>query len=77
MGEIYGIDLGTTNSCISVLKEGRPHTILVDGNGIVPSVVSFDGKEILVGRKAWNRAAAFPEESIRSVKRLMGAMERL
>ncbi|MDR2529178.1 MAG: Hsp70 family protein, partial [Synergistaceae bacterium] len=40
-------------------------------------VVSFDGKEILVGRKAWNRAAAFPEESIRSVKRLMGAMERL
>ena len=77
MGEIYGIDLGTTNSCISVLKEGKPHTIPVDGSGIVPSVVSFDGKEILVGRKAWNRAAAFPEESIRSVKRLMGTVEKL
>jgi molecular chaperone DnaK len=77
MSKIYGIDLGTTNSCISVLKEGKPYTIPVDGNGIVPSVVSLDGTAILVGRKAWNRAAAFPEQSIRSVKRLMGTTEKL
>jgi molecular chaperone DnaK len=77
MSKIYGIDLGTTNSCISVLKEGKPYTIPVDGNGIVPSVVSLDGTALLVGRKAWNRAAAFPEQSIRSVKRLMGTTEKL
>ncbi|MDR1621258.1 MAG: Hsp70 family protein [Synergistaceae bacterium] len=77
MSKIYGIDLGTTNSCISVLKDGKPYTIPVDGNGIVPSVVSLDGSNLLVGRKAWNRAAAFPEQSIRSVKRLMGTTEKL
>ena len=77
MSKIYGIDLGTTNSCISVLKDGKPYTIPVDGNGIVPSVVSFDGANLLVGRKAWNRAAAFPDQSVRSVKRLMGTTEKL
>jgi len=75
--KIYGIDLGTTNSCISVLRDGKPHTIPVDGNGIVPSVVSLDGENLLVGRKARNRAVAFPEQSVRSVKRLMGATEKL
>ncbi|GHV33536.1 molecular chaperone DnaK [Synergistales bacterium] len=77
MDKIYGIDLGTTNSCISVLKDGRPHTIPVDGNGIVPSVVSLDKENLLVGRVAANRAAAFPEQSVRSVKRLMGTTEKL
>ena len=77
MSKIYGIDLGTTNSSISVLRDGKSHTIPVDGNGIVPSVVSFDGKDIIVGRKARNRAAAFPDQSIRSVKRLMGTTEKL
>ncbi|MDR1873913.1 MAG: Hsp70 family protein [Synergistaceae bacterium] len=77
MEKIYGIDLGTTNSCISVLEGGKPVTIPVDGSGIVPSVVSLDGKNMLVGRKAWNRAAAFPRQSIRSVKRLMGTTEEL
>ncbi|MDR3230006.1 MAG: Hsp70 family protein [Synergistaceae bacterium] len=75
--KIYGIDLGTTNSCISVLRDGNPHAISVDGNGIVPSVVSLDGGNLLVGRKARNRAVAFPEESVRSVKRLMGTTEKL
>ncbi len=77
MKKIYGIDLGTTNSCISVLKDGKPHTIPVDGNGIVPSAVSFDGKNMLVGRKAKNRAEAFPDQTVRSVKRLMGTTEGL
>ncbi|MDR1482796.1 MAG: Hsp70 family protein [Synergistaceae bacterium] len=73
--KIFGIDLGTTNSCISVLENGRPRVIPVDGNGVVPSVVSVDGKEILVGRIAKNRASAFPEQSARSVKRKMGTNE--
>ena len=79
MGEskIFGIDLGTTNSCISVLDNGRPRVIPVDGNGVVPSVVSVDGGVILVGRKAKNRAAAFPEQSVRSVKRRMGTNDRI
>ena len=71
--KIYGIDLGTTNSCLSVLEDGRPRVVLVDGNGIVPSVVSVDGGKTLVGREALNRSVAFPESSCRSVKRLMGS----
>ena len=69
---IFGIDLGTTNSCISILSDGRPRVIPVDGNGVVPSVVSVSGDEIMVGRRAKNRAIAFPEQSVRSVKRRMG-----
>jgi molecular chaperone DnaK len=75
--KIFGVDLGTTNSCISVLENGRPRVIPVDGDGVVPSVVSFSGDEILVGRKAKNRAIAFPEQSIRSVKRRMGTHDSI
>ncbi|MDR2456623.1 MAG: Hsp70 family protein [Deltaproteobacteria bacterium] len=71
--KIYGIDLGTTNSCLSVLENGRPRIIPVDETGIVPSVVSLDEGEIVVGRKALNRSLAFPELSCSSVKRLMGS----
>ncbi|MDR0548212.1 MAG: Hsp70 family protein [Deltaproteobacteria bacterium] len=72
--KIYGIDLGTTNSCLATLED-IPRVIPIDGNGIVPSVVSFDGSEILVGRRALNRSLAFPEQSVRSIKRLMGSGE--
>jgi molecular chaperone DnaK len=75
--KIFGIDLGTTNSCISVLENGKPRVIPVDGNGVVPSVISVDGGEILVGRKAKNRATAFPDQSVRSVKRRMGTDKRI
>ncbi|MDR1472119.1 MAG: Hsp70 family protein [Synergistaceae bacterium] len=70
--KIFGIDLGTTNSCISVLDNKKPRVIPVDGSGVVPSVISVLGDEILVGRRAKNRAVAFPEQSVRSVKRKMG-----
>ncbi len=73
--EVFGIDLGTTNSCIAALKDGVPHIVPVGGCGIVPSVVSMDGCSMLVGRKARNRASAFPEQSVRSIKRLMGSSE--
>jgi len=76
MSEIFcGIDLGTTNSSIACLQGGKPIAIAVEeGSALVPSVVSLDepSGQILVGRRARNRMAAFPEDTIRSVKRLMG-----
>jgi molecular chaperone DnaK len=74
--KIYGIDLGTTNSCLSVL-DGQPKVIPIDGDGIVPSVVSYDGFQFLVGRRALNRAIAYPEQTARSIKRLMGTEEKV
>ena len=81
MSEILcGIDLGTTNSSIAYLEGGKPIALPVEeGSALVPSVVSLDGPsgQILVGRKAKNRMAAFPEATIRSVKRLMGKETRI
>ncbi|MDR1947582.1 MAG: Hsp70 family protein [Desulfovibrio sp.] len=74
-GKIYGIDLGTTNSCLSVLQDGKPRVIPIDDNGLTPSVVSLDGDTLIVGRKALNRAVAFPDDSVKSIKRLMGKNE--
>ena len=77
---LCGIDLGTTNSTIAYLREGRPIPLPVDeDSALVPSVVSLDeaGAQILVGRQARNRLAAFPEHTVRSVKRLMGKEARI
>jgi molecular chaperone DnaK len=77
---LCGIDLGTTNSTIAYLREGRPIPLPVDeDSALVPSVVSLDeaGAQILVGRQARNRLAAFPEHTVRSVKRLMGKETRI
>jgi molecular chaperone DnaK len=76
MKDIFcGIDLGTTNSCIAYLSEGKPAAIdIEEGAAIVPSIVSLDEAtgQIVVGRYARNRLAAFPEHTIKSIKRLMG-----
>ncbi|MBF0590760.1 MAG: Hsp70 family protein [Nitrospirae bacterium] len=72
---ICGIDLGTTNSCIAYLKDGKPVIIPVEGNSpILPSVVSFDEQKghMLVGREAINRLSVYPRHTVRSIKRLMG-----
>ena len=72
---ICGIDLGTTNSVISFLKDGIPTAIPVEeGTAILPSVVSFEPAKDshLVGQRARNRRAAFPDLTVTSVKRLMG-----
>ena len=72
---IYGIDLGTTNSSIARLQDGRAVALPVeDGQALVPSVVSYDEetKSILVGRQARHRLTAFPQHTVRSIKRLMG-----
>ena len=72
MSHTFGIDLGTTNSVISQLVNGRPQPIDIDGSPIVPSVVLFEGERVWVGRKARNLELEQPERTIRSVKRKMG-----
>jgi molecular chaperone DnaK len=68
-----GIDLGTTNSAISVYRRGRVETIAVDGNPTMPSAVCFrDRRTTLVGGKALGMAMIRPEKTILSVKRKMG-----
>jgi molecular chaperone DnaK (HSP70) len=68
-----GIDLGTTNSVISVYRRGRPEALLVDGSASVPSAVCFrDKRTTLVGTKALGMAMIRPESTILHVKRKMG-----
>jgi molecular chaperone DnaK len=74
MSKVVGIDLGTTNSCISVLEGGEPVVIPnAEGGRTTPSVVAFgkDG-ERLVGTVAKRQAVTNPENTIFSIKRFMG-----
>ena len=75
--KIYGIDLGTSNSCIAVMEAAGPRVIPIDGQPTVPSVVGYDRRqgEILVGQRARNRMALEPESTVRSIKRRMGLSE--
>ncbi len=74
MGKIVGIDLGTTNSVVAVLEGGEPTVIAnAEGNRTTPSIVAFNkNKERLVGQSAKRQAVVNPENTIFSVKRLMG-----
>lgn len=70
---IIGIDLGTTNSEVAVVRDGRTQIIEVDGSRILPSVVGLaDDGALLVGQAARNQYTLYPERTIRSVKRRMG-----
>jgi len=74
MGKMVGIDLGTTNSVVAVMEGGEPKVIVnEEGSRITPSIVAFtkDG-ESLVGQVAKRQAVTNPEDTIFSVKRLMG-----
>jgi molecular chaperone DnaK len=66
---IVGIDLGTTNSEVAVVRDGRPVVLEGDGDPILPSVVGIgpDGK-LLVGRAARNQYVLAPERTIKSIK---------
>ena len=70
---IVGIDLGTTNSEVAVLSDGRPRVIEVDGDPILPSIVGLteDGR-LLVGKPARNQWVTAPDRTIKSIKRKMG-----
>lgn len=74
MSKIIGIDLGTTNSCVSVMSGGEPVVIQnAEGQRTTPSIVAYTDKgERLVGQVAKNQIITNPENTIRSVKRFMG-----
>src|SRR5438034_5882830 len=77
MGKTIGIDLGTTNSCMSVLEGGEPTVIEnAEGGRTTPSVVAFtQSGERLVGTVAKRQAVTNPENTIFSIKRFMGRKE--
>lgn len=74
MGKIIGIDLGTTNSCVSILENGNVKVIEnAEGARTTPSIVAYanDG-EILVGQSAKRQAVTNPHNTLFAVKRLIG-----
>ena len=74
MGKIIGIDLGTTNSCVSVMEGNQP-TVIINNEGerTTPSVVAFtDGGERKIGNPAKRQAITNPQNTIFSIKRFMG-----
>ncbi|MCI8309611.1 MAG: molecular chaperone DnaK [Clostridia bacterium] len=79
MGKIIGIDLGTTNSCVSVLEGGEAVVIPnAEGNRTTPSVVAFSKNgERLVGQIAKRQAVTNPENTVISIKRKMGTAEKV
>mgnify|MGYP004499150011 FL=1 len=78
MSKIIGIDLGTTNSCVAVLEGGEPKVIVnPEGDRTTPSVVAFKKGEELVGVTAKRQAVTNPDNTISSIKRLMGTSEKV
>ncbi len=77
MSKIIGIDLGTTNSCVSVLEGGEPHVIVnPEGARTTPSVVMIKNGEETVGEVAKRGAISNPNNTIYSIKRKMGTKEK-
>ncbi len=77
MSKIIGIDLGTTNSCVSVMEGGEAKVITnPEGNRTTPSVVAFKDGEIVVGEAA-KRQAVTNKDTVSSVKRLIGSSEKI
>ncbi len=74
MGKIIGIDLGTTNSCVSVMEGGKPTVIQnAEGTRTTPSVVAFTkDKQRLAGQLAKRQAVTNPKNTVSSIKRFMG-----
>ena len=74
MGKIIGIDLGTTNSCVSIMERGDPVVIAnQEGSRTTPSIVAFNDKgERMVGQIAKRQAITNPDNTIFAVKRLIG-----
>ena len=71
---IIGIDLGTTNSEVAIVSGGKPSIVEEGGEAILPSCVGLDDAgAVIVGGRARNQAAAAPERTVLSVKRLMGS----
>jgi molecular chaperone DnaK len=73
MAKVIGIDLGTTNSCVSIMDGSQPRVIEnAEGARTTPSIVAFTESERLVGQPAKRQAVTNPENTIFGVKRLVG-----
>lgn len=73
MSKIVGIDLGTGNSCVSVIENGTPTVIVNDtGDRTTPSFVSYKDGNIVVGKAAKNNSVTNPKNTIYAIKRFMG-----
>ncbi|MBO4710354.1 molecular chaperone DnaK [bacterium] len=74
MGKVIGIDLGTTNSCVSIMEGGEPKVIAnSEGSRTTPSIVAFTDKgERLVGQLAKRQSITNPQRTLYSIKRLIG-----
>lgn len=74
MGKVIGIDLGTTNSCVSIMEGGEPKVIAnAEGSRTTPSIVAFTEKgERLVGQLAKRQSITNPRKTLYSIKRLIG-----
>src|SRR5438105_8303502 len=78
MEAIVGIDLGTTNSEVALVRDGRPFVFAEDGDPILPSFVGLaDDGRLLVGRAARNQWVLAPERTVKSIKRKMGRDEKV
>jgi len=75
VGDVIGIDLGTTYSCVGYWRDGSVNILTNDqGNRITPSYVAFDGADRLVGDAAKNQIASNPKNTIFDAKRLIGRL---
>ena len=73
LGNVIGIDLGTTYSCVGVYRKGQVEIIPNEqGNRITPSYVAWDDKERMIGDAAKNQATINPERTVFDVKRMIG-----
>ena len=75
---IVGIDLGTTNSEVAALVDGKVEVLASDGEQIMPSYVGLSPEgQLLVGTPARNQYILYPERTVKSIKRLMGSDQRV
>jgi molecular chaperone DnaK len=75
---IVGIDLGTTNSEVAALVDGKVEVLAADGEQIMPSYVGLSPEgQLLVGTPARNQYILYPERTVKSIKRLMGSDQRV